>query len=117
MSNTMTVVGNIGRDPEYRNLPKGGEVMSFSVADNRPDGSVRWFNVSLFNPNHNFTDHLKKGSSVVVTGIFSDREYTDSNGNNKLSLDITAFDRGVSFAGSRAKSNDADAVGSDDVPF
>lgn len=40
MSNNITVVGNIGRDPEYRSLNNGGEVLSFTVADNRVDGET-----------------------------------------------------------------------------
>lgn len=119
MSNNITVVGNIGRDPEYRSLNNGGEVLSFTVADNRVDGETNWFSVSQFSPNRKFTDHLKKGSLVQVVGVFAPRTYETKTGETRTSLDVTAFDRGINFVGAK---RDADAVGSDDnssddVPF
>jgi len=119
MSNVITVQGNIGGDPEYRSLNNGGEVISFSVADNRVDGETNWFRVSQFSPNRKFTDHLKKGSSVSVTGVLAPRSFEDKSGATRMSLDVTAFDRGINFVGSKPA---ADAASSgtdngDDLPF
>src|SRR6478752_930815 len=118
MSNTITVTGNIGGDPEYRSLNNGGEVLSFSVADNRVDGETNWFRISQFSPNRKFTDHLKKGSSVQVVGVFGPREFEDKSGAKRTSLDIVAYDRGINFVGSKP-STEATATASvneDDIP-
>lgn len=119
MSNNITVTGNIGRDPEYRSLNNGGEVISFTVADNRVDGETNWFSISQFSPNRKFTDHLKKGSLVQVAGVFAPRQYQDKSGADRTSLDIVAYDRGINFVGAK-RDSDAAAVSvdnGDDVPF
>lgn len=50
MSNELTIVGNVGETIELHNLPGGGTVCNFSVADNRvrqlEDGSYKTINTT-----------------------------------------------------------------------
>ena len=122
----VTLFGNLGRDPEYRSTSNGNEVMSFSIAVNSRKGGeekTQWVRVSQWNPRRTFTDHLKKGSFVAVTGELEIPSiYQDKNGNPQVSMDIRAFDGGVNFAGSRSQAGDTATprqapAGNDDVPF
>ena len=76
MSN-LTVVGNLGRDPEMRFTPSGQAVTNFSVAVNRQyttgNGQVVkdvvWFRVSAWGKLAEICNqYLRKGSKVLVEG-------------------------------------------------
>jgi single-strand DNA-binding protein len=77
MYQSITLVGNLGRDPEMRYTPSGTPVTSMNVATNRKytgsDGQVvketTWFRVSVFGKQAEAcAQYLKKGSTVLVEG-------------------------------------------------
>ena len=96
--NKIIVIGNVGRDPEMRYTASGQSVTSFSVASNRryrtADGEQReeteWFNVSAFGRLSEICNqYLTRGQQVYVEGRLRSRSYTDRNGEQRHSLDIT----------------------------
>ena len=96
--NKIIVIGNVGRDPEMRYTASGQSVTSFSVASNRryrtADGEQReeteWFNVSAFGRLSEICNqYLTRGQQVYVEGRLRSRSYTDRNGEQRQSLDIT----------------------------
>ena len=96
--NKLIVIGNVGRDPEMRYTASGQSVTSFSVASNRryrtADGEQReeteWFNVSAFGRLSEICNqYLTRGQQVYVEGRLRSRSYTDRNGEQRQSLDIT----------------------------
>lgn len=106
--NTVTIVGNLTRDPELRGLPSGGSVCSLRVAVNerRKDQAGQWadapnfFNVTIFgNSADNAAKFLAKGRQVAVAGRLRWREYTDKDGNKREAIEIVAND--VQFIGGR----------------
>ena len=116
----ISVVGNVGGTPEYVNTPSGQEILKFSVAVNGRNGETTWYRISQFNPHRKFTDFIDKGSLVRVDGTFLPREYTNKDGQTKMSMDVTAFDRGVNFVGGKRDSEGgggSSASSNDDVPF
>ncbi len=67
--NKVTIIGNLGRDPETRALPSGDSVTSFSVAtsERRRDGSelTTWFSASAFGKlGETCQAYLRKGSNL-----------------------------------------------------
>lgn len=77
MYQSITIVGNLGRDPEMRFTPSGTPVTSMNVATNRKytgsDGALvketTWFRVSVFGKQAEAcATYLKKGSTVLVEG-------------------------------------------------
>lgn len=77
MFNKITIIGNLGTDPEMRYMPSGDAVTSFSVATNRRyrtrDGENRdeteWFRVNAWGRLAETTNqYLEKGSLVYVEG-------------------------------------------------
>jgi single-strand DNA-binding protein len=107
--NKITVVGNLGRDPELRYTPQGVAVCSFSMATNekRRDKSgdmqdiTTWFKITLWRQQaENAAKYLTKGSPVYIEGRLRIEEWTDRENNNRYTLDVQATD--MQFIGSRS---------------
>lgn len=110
----ITLLGNLGNDPEMRYTASGTAVTSFSLAVSRQwtDASgekkekVTWFRVSVWgNQAEPCSTYLHKGSKVLVVGEVEEaRVYTDKDGNARASLEVKAAT--VQFLDSR-KDDDA----------
>jgi single-strand DNA-binding protein len=100
----VTLIGNLGRDPETRYTPNGTMNVQFSMATNRrwrdqsgqDQERTTWFRITawgkLAETLDSFTQQgiLTKGKQVYVEGRIEAREYTDQNGQVRTSLDVTA---------------------------
>lgn len=137
MYQKVTIVGNLGRDPEMRFTPSGQPVTSFPVATNRSytgsDGQrvkeTVWFRVSAWGKQAEAANnYLHKGSKVLVEGrLMADpasggpRTYARQDGTTGASFELTAMT--VQFLDSRAESEqtgDTDDMGTlsdDEIPF
>lgn len=127
--NKIIIVGNLGRDPELRYTPQGNAVCSFSVATNekRKDKNgdfqdvTTWFRITLWGKQAEAASkYLTKGRPVYIEGRLRIEEYTDKDGNNRQSLEVTATD--MQFIGSRGDEAMSASAGSsandfaDDLP-
>jgi len=108
MYQKVTIVGNLGNDPEMRYTPSGQAVTNLSVATNRrwtgSDGQQQeetvWFRVSVWGKQaESCNQYLSKGRQVLVEGrLTPDREtggpriWTDQNGNPRASYEMSAFE-------------------------
>lgn len=88
--NRVFLIGNLGRDPEVRQLPSGDNVVSLSVATskswkdktgNRQEKTI-WHKVSIFNDRLGeiSTQYLHKGSKVYLEGELDTRTYVGKDG-------------------------------------
>ena len=66
MSNSITIIGRLGKDPEAI----GGNGCRFTIADDIPskEGGTNWHSCSLWNRADSFMKWMKKGKPVWVTG-------------------------------------------------
>ena len=75
----VTIVGNLGKDPELRKTQKGIAVASFTVAVNEKRGdaeSVTWFScVAWEKAAEVVCDYLKKGDQALFQGRIATRVY------------------------------------------
>ena len=118
MYQQITLVGNLGNDPEMRYTPNGVPVATFSLAVSRSwnnqDGQrqekTTWFRVTAWNRDAEVaSQYLSKGRQVLIVGeVEESRAFTDRDGNPRASLEVTA--RLIRFIGSR---NDAAGSGGD----
>ena len=114
----MSVIGNLGTDPEMRYLPNGDPVTNFPVAVNykyQKDGKsieeVTWYRIAVFGRQaESCNQYLGKGSKVYVRGRLKADTYVDRNGDTRISLDINSFD--VKFLSS-ARGDDNSGGGQD----
>ncbi len=96
--NQILLIGNAGRDAELSYTPNGTAVSNFSLAVNRryqSRGEMReeteWFNVSAWDRQAETVANLvRRGRRVFVDGRLSTREYTNSSGESRTSLDVNA---------------------------
>ncbi len=95
--NTVTVVGNVTRDPELRFTQGGMAVANFGVAWNKrkQDGEdeVSFFDVSCFRQlAENVAESITKGSRVVIYGTLSQRSWETQDGDRRSKVEIIADD-------------------------
>ena len=95
--NTVTVVGNVTRDPELRFTQGGMAVANFGVAWNKKkqDGEeeVSYFDVSCYRQRaENVADSVTKGSRVVIYGTLSQRSWENQEGERRSKVEIIADD-------------------------
>ncbi len=98
-SSTITVVGNLTREPQCKVLKEGGVTTSTGVAVNRrwtqKDGAVAestvFYNVVAWGGlARNAAASLHKGDRVVVIGRLEPREWVDQRGERHFSIEIVA---------------------------
>lgn len=103
----ITLLGNLGKDPEMRFTPDGTPVCSFNMAVNNKwkdaDGNTAerttWFRVTAWGKlGESCNEYLKKGRQALVSAQRIDASvWTDQDGKPRATLEITARD--VRFIG------------------
>ncbi len=110
----ITLVGNLGRDPETRYTPNGKMNVTFTMAVSRrfndqsgqQQERTNWYRVTAWGGLAESLDrlaqngYLAKGKQVYVDGRLEAREYQDQQGQTRTSLDVTANE--LQLLGSRA---------------
>ena len=96
-NNTVTVVGNVTRDPELRFTPSGAAVTSFGLAWNRKGQNdeevVSFFDVTCWSGlAENVAESITKGSRVVVYGRLDQRSWENQDGERRSKVEIVADD-------------------------
>ncbi len=95
--NTVTIVGNVTRDPELRFTPSGAAVCNFGVAWNLKtrDGEeqVSFFDVTCWRQlAENVSESITKGTRVVVYGRLDQRSWESQSGDKRSKVEIIADD-------------------------
>lgn len=105
--NSISISGNLGKDAEQRFLPNGDAVASFSVADSQgKEKPSIWWNCALFGKRAEaLGQYLIKGQQVTVIGNVTQREYTDKDGNKRVSMDVRVND--VALMGGKREASQA----------
>lgn len=106
MTSTVTLVGNLTRDPELRYTPNGAPVVTFGVAVNRRwknrndewEEQVSFFNVTSWNDlANNVATSLQKGARVLVTGRLEQRSWQTEDGSKRSTVEVVADEVGPSL--------------------
>lgn len=134
----ITIMGNLGADPETRYTPNGAMVVSFSIAVNPRRRSQQggdepppvWYRISAWDRLAERIDklaqqgYIAKGRQLLISGSFEPRDFQGNDGTTRTSYDITADsfefvggDRqdgsgGGNFGGSQAAPSGGDRAGS-----
>jgi single-strand DNA-binding protein len=124
--NTITIVGNLTRDPELRYTPSGQSNTRFGVAVNRrwqDRGSGEWQEATSFfdvvcwrELAENVSESLGKGSRVMVTGRLEQRTWETKEGDKRNVVEIIADDIGPSLRFATAKVERNERRGGDFSP-
>jgi single-strand DNA-binding protein len=120
--NSITIVGNITRDPELRYTPSGQANVRLGVAVNRKwqdRNSGEWQEATSFfdviawrELAENVNESLKKGARVIVTGRLEQRTW-EQEGNKRSVVEIIADEIAPSLRWATAKVEKTERRGGD----
>ena len=113
MYHKLTIVGNLGKDPEMKYTTDGKAVTTFSVAASNRKDETAWFRVSTWEKLADVCGrYLHKGSKVLVEGRLKAEPpvFQKKDGTWASSYEVTA--ENVRFL-----SGKDEPVVTDDVPF
>lgn len=112
--NKVTLIGNLGKDPEVRHLENGNAVANFSLATsevykNKQGEKVtatEWHNIVLWTPLAELAEKfLKKGRQVYIEGKITNRTYQDKENVTRYVTEIVG--REMTFLGGAPNAGDA----------
>jgi single-strand DNA-binding protein len=96
--NKVTLIGNLGRDPEIRYTPQGTAVANFSIATSeqwtdKTSGEKKqrteWHRVVFWgNQAEIIGQYLQKGRQVWVEGKLQTRKWTDNNNVDRYTTEV-----------------------------
>ncbi len=126
--NRVTLIGNVGQDPEIRNLNSGSSVANLSLAtsetwrdkDGEKQERTEWHRIVVWNDGliGVIEKFVKKGSKIMIEGQLQTRKWQDQDGNDRYSTEVvlTGFDGkllllGDSGGGNREQNHNADRPG------
>ena len=97
--NKVTLIGNVGNDPDLKTFQSGDKVANFSIATSeswkdKESGEQRsvtqWHKIAIFNSN--LVDiaekYVKKGMKVYIEGQLQTRKWQDAAGVDKYTTEV-----------------------------
>jgi single-strand DNA-binding protein len=100
MSAKVTIIGNLGRNPETRINANNTFIANFSIAVNHQrrsgGGEVKqtdWYNITATGRQAEvLAEHARKGDPLLVEGKQTVNPWTDREGNARVSVDVLVSD-------------------------
>ena len=100
--NKVILMGNVGRDPEYKDFDSGGSVAQFTLATTdrafkTANGTevperTEWHNIVLQNGLANIAkEYVKKGNKLYIEGKIRTRSYEDNNGVKRYVTEVYGY--------------------------
>jgi single-strand DNA-binding protein len=97
--NRVTLVGNVGKDPESKSFQNGGKVVNFSLATaetwkDKQTGEKKekteWHTIAVFQDGLTgiVEQYVRKGSKLLVEGKLQTRKWQDQSGADRYSTEI-----------------------------
>ena len=120
-ANTVTLIGNLTRDPELRYTTGGRGVASFGLAVNRRyqqngewQEQVSFFNVVCWaDLGENVAATLTKGTRTIVTGRLEQRSWETQDGEKRTVVEVIADECGPSLRWAQAQVERNERTGGD----
>jgi single-strand DNA-binding protein len=121
--NKVMLIGNLGSDPEMREMGDGTKMAKFSIATtetykNKQGEKVSntdWHNIVLWRGIAQVAEkYLKKGDSVLIEGKIKNRSWEDENGVKKYATDIQGDN--MTMLGSKRDSDNSQSNQSIETP-
>ncbi|UCC11317.1 MAG: single-stranded DNA-binding protein [candidate division WOR-3 bacterium] len=119
--NSVTLIGRLVADPELRYTQKGAPVCDFRIASsrrwkNRETGE--WQEETLFinvvawrRQAELANDFLKKGSAVLIEGSLRSRQWENTKGEKRTTIEVVA--RRIQYLDAQQREGEGDADSSD----
>ncbi len=119
--NNVILIGNLGKDPEFKYTPNGTAVANFSLAINEKRGDkdhTEWVRIVAWGKLADICgEHLKKGKQVYIEGKLQTRKW-DKDGQTHYTTEVVA--QVVKFLGSNDGNRgreEVPTINDDDISF
>jgi len=126
MVNKVILVGNVGTDPEVKELTNGS-MATFSLAtserykdkNGQKQEKTEWHNIVAYgNVVNVIQNYVNKGDKLYIEGSIHTRKWDDKDGNTRYSTEIKLRDLTMLGGGEKkAAAPVAENVADDDLPF
>jgi single-strand DNA-binding protein len=113
--NKVTLIGNLGNDPELRSTQTGSAVANITLATSESwrdketqetKERVEWHRIIFFGRLAEVVnEYLRKGSQVYVEGRIQTRKWQDKDGNDRYTTEIVANE--MQMLGSRGTNSES----------
>ena len=119
----ITLLGNLGKDPEERTTKTGIKIVSFSLAVSPRKDQTVWYECQIWGNKitvfENMMPYLKKGSRVLVGGNFKTPEtYQGKDGSTKIRLQLEPdYIQFVGVPKEVKQENSQPIMGDQEIPF
>lgn len=92
----ITLIGNLGKDPEERITNNGSKLITFSLAVTARKEEIVWYECTLWNKRVEMflgiLPYLKKGSKILIMGDLLPADlYQDKSGAHKIKMKVNPF--------------------------
>lgn len=93
------LIGNVGKDPEYKTLQDGTAVSkltlatteSFRLKSGETQSNTQWHTIIAWRGLATFArDYIRKGSLIYVEGKINNRDFDDKEGQKKKVTEVIA---------------------------
>jgi single-strand DNA-binding protein len=101
MKNTVQLIGNVGNDPEIKNLDGGKKVANLTIATNdsykndkgEKVEQTEWHKVVAWGKTAEIIEkYVTKGLQIAVEGKLTHRSYDDKNGEKRYITEVVVND-------------------------
>jgi single-strand DNA-binding protein len=101
LRNKVTLIGNLGADPELKEFESGKKLARFSIATNETYTNksgekvqeTQWHNIVAWGKVAEIMEkYLSKGNEVAIEGKLVNRSYKDTEGANKYTTEVHVND-------------------------
>lgn len=95
--NKAILIGNVGADPEVKQLPNGNSVANFNLAtsetwkdkDGQRQEKTSWHSIVVFGPLCKVVEgYVKKGSKLYIEGAMHTRKWQDKDGQDRYKTEV-----------------------------
>jgi single-strand DNA-binding protein len=99
LKNSVRLIGNIGRDPEVKNIGVDNKLAKFSMAttetvkkaNGEKEKVTQWHNIVVWGKMAGIVEkYMQKGQMIALEGQLTNRVYIDQSGNKKYFTEIKA---------------------------
>ena len=97
LKNRVNLIGNLGMDPQVREIGNGRKVARFTIATSETYRNskgdkvteTQWHNIVAWGSQATFAErYLEKGQQVAVEGKLTHREYKDTKGEKRYITEV-----------------------------
>lgn len=97
--NKVILIGNLGKNPEHKNLTSGQSVCNFSIATTEKwkdqggqnQEKTEWHRIVVWGKaGENCAKYLSKGQKVYIEGKLTTRSWDDKNGQKQYATEVVA---------------------------